>query len=163
MRLGLGAWGDARGVPHRPTAPTPGAPASPRQLSRLAITWACHPLGSLDDHLISNARIQEAADIYVLTPIRFRGSGAGTSQPGIPSLKNVLSRYRATAKLRRRFCWPRCSLRRTATPRCFAVPDDIATLNYTWRHHREIKRRAAATIGEIGGFATRSCPTSKSG
>jgi fatty-acyl-CoA synthase len=116
------------------------------QLARLAITWL-HPLGSLDDQLF---QLEDSeAQMLVVDAAAFRDRGGdlaakasiiktvftlGPADYGVDLLQAIEQAGHATA-------------------RCFAGPDDLATLNYTGgttgkskgalRHHRE-----------YGGFAT---------
>jgi fatty-acyl-CoA synthase len=115
------------------------------QLSRLSITWL-HPLGSLEDQLF---QIEDSeARILVIDADAFRDRGGdlagkasglkaiftlGPAQYGVDLLAEVDGAG-------------------TASPRCFAGPDDIATLNYTGGTTGKSKG-ALRTHREYGGFA----------
>src|SRR3954451_8787401 len=94
------------------------------QLSRFAITWL-HPLGSLEDQLF---QIEDCeAEILVIDAGAFllRGGELAARATG---LRHVFTLGRADygADL-----LAAAEAAGTATPRCFAGPDDVATLNYT--------------------------------
>ncbi|SDT12220.1 AMP-binding protein [Bradyrhizobium canariense] len=115
------------------------------QLSRLAITWL-HPLGSLDDQLF---QIEDSeAQVLVIDADTFRDRG-GDLSARTPNLKAIFTLGAAGYGID---LLAGVVAMGTATPRCLASADDIATLNYTGgttgkskgalRHHRE-----------YGGFA----------
>jgi len=122
------------------------------QLSQLPITWL-HPLGSLDDQLF---QLEDSeAELLVIDGASFRDRGGelagkatglktvftlGPAGYGVDLLAAVESAGHATA-------------------RCFAGPDDIATLNYTGgttgkskgalRHHRELGGFSSAILADF--------------
>jgi fatty-acyl-CoA synthase len=115
------------------------------QLSRLAVTWL-HPLGSLDDQLF---QIEDSeAQVLVIDADTFRDRGGdlatmasslraiftlGAAGYGIDLLAGIVAIG-------------------TATPRCLAGPDDLATLNYTGGTTGKSKG-ALRTHRQYGGFA----------
>jgi fatty-acyl-CoA synthase len=115
------------------------------QLSRLAVTWL-HPMGSLDDQLF---QIEDSeAQVLVIDADTFRDRGGdlatkasslraiftlGAAGYGIDLLAGVVAMG-------------------TATPRCLAGPDDLATLNYTGGTTGKSKG-ALRTHRQYGGFA----------
>src|SRR6267142_1078170 len=122
------------------------------QLSQLAITWL-HPLGSLDDQLF---QIEDSeALILVIDADTFRDRG-GDLATRASSLKNVFTLGPANYGVDLLATVERAG---TATPRCLAGPDDIATLNYTGgttgkskgalRYHREYGGFANAILSDF--------------
>ena len=122
------------------------------QLSRLAITWL-HPLGSLDDQLF---QIEDSeARILVIDADTFRARG-GDLATHASSLKTVFTLGPADYGVDLLAAVDHAG---TATPRCLAGPDDIATLNYTGgttgkskgalRYHREYGGYANAILSDF--------------
>jgi fatty-acyl-CoA synthase len=114
------------------------------QLSRLAITWL-HPLGSLEDQLF---QIEDSeAAMLVVDADTFRNRGGDLAAKS--KLKTVFTLGPANygADLLKAV-----EAAGTATPRCFAGPDDIATLNYTGGTTGKSKG-ALRSHREYGGFA----------
>jgi fatty-acyl-CoA synthase len=110
------------------------------QLSRLAVTWL-HPLASLDDQLF---QIEDSeAQVLVIDAAAFRDRGAQLAGRA-PGLKTVLTAGRADYGID---LLAAAEAGGSASPRCLAGPDDVASLNYTGgttgkskgalRHHRE--------------------------
>src|SRR6202048_3779511 len=110
------------------------------QLSRLSVTWL-HPLGSLDDQLF---QIEDSESrMLVVDADTFRDRG-GDLAVKASNLKTVFTLGPATYGVDLLAAVEDAG---TATPRCLAGPDDIATLNYTGgttgksqgalRYHRE--------------------------
>jgi fatty-acyl-CoA synthase len=94
------------------------------QLSRLAITWL-HPLGSLDDQLF---QLEDSeAQMLVVDGVTFRDRG-GELAARATGLKTVFTLGPAGCGAD---LLAAVEAAGSATPRCFAVPDDISTLNYT--------------------------------
>ena len=115
------------------------------QLSRLSITWL-HPLGSLDDQLF---QIEDSeARMLVVDADTFRDRGGDLASKA-SNLKAIFTLGPAGYGID---LLAAVDAAGTATPKSFAGPDDVATLNYTGgttgkskgalRHHRE-----------LGGFA----------
>ncbi len=122
------------------------------QLSRLAITWL-HPLGSLDDQLF---QLEDSeAQMLVVDGVTFRDRG-GELAARASDLKTVFTLGPAGygADLLQAV-----EAAGSATARCFAGPEDIATLNYTGgttgkskgalRHHREYSGFANAILADF--------------
>ena len=116
------------------------------QLSRLSITWL-HPLGSLDDQLF---QIEDSeAQMLVIDADAFRDRG-GDLAARAPGLKSVFTLGPANYGVD---LLAAIDAAGTATPRCLAGPDDIATLNYTGGTTGKSKG-ALRTHREYGGFAS---------
>jgi fatty-acyl-CoA synthase len=116
------------------------------QLSRLSITWL-HPLGSLDDQLF---QIEDSeAQMLVIDADAFRDRG-GDLAARAPGLKSVFTLGPANYGVDLLAALDAAG---TATPRCLAGPDDIATLNYTGGTTGKSKG-ALRTHREYGGFAS---------
>jgi fatty-acyl-CoA synthase len=116
------------------------------QLSRLSITWL-HPLGSLDDQLF---QIEDSeAEILVVDADAFRDRGGDLAAKAL-NLKNVFTLGPANYGVDLLAAIDSAG---TATPRSFAGPDDIATLNYTGGTTGKSKG-ALRTHRENGGFAS---------
>jgi fatty-acyl-CoA synthase len=114
-------------------------------LSRLSITWL-HPLGSLDDQLF---QIEDSdAEMLVIDADTFRDRG-GDLATRAPHLRNLFTLGPANYGVDLLAAADRAG---TASPRCFAGPDDIATLNYTGGTTGKSKG-ALRTHRELGGFA----------
>src|SRR3954447_25868883 len=122
------------------------------QLSRFAITWL-HPLGSLDDQLF---QLEDSeAQMLVVDGVSFRDRG-GELAARATSLKTVFTLGPAAYG---EDLLAATEAAGTATPRSFAGPDDIATLNYTGgttgkskgtvRHHRELGGFANAILADF--------------
>jgi fatty-acyl-CoA synthase len=122
------------------------------QLSRLAITWL-HPLGSLDDQLF---QIEDSeAEMLVVDSDAFRDRG-GDLAARAPNLKTVFTLGPASCGVDLLAAADDVG---TASPRCLAGPDDIATLNYTGgttgkskgalRYHREYGGFANAILSDF--------------
>ncbi|WP_338830586.1 AMP-binding protein [Bradyrhizobium sp. 27S5] len=122
------------------------------QLSRLAITWL-HPLGSLDDQLF---QIEDSeAEMLIVDGITFRDRG-GELAAKASGLKTVFTLGPADygADLLQAV-----EGTGSASPKNFALADDISTLNYTGgttgkskgalRHHREYGGFAAAILADF--------------
>src|SRR5882757_8990025 len=115
------------------------------QLSQLAVTWL-HPLGSLDDQLF---QLEDSeAQMLVVDGATFRDRG-GELAARASGVKTVFTLGPADygADLLKAV-----EAAGTATPRCFAGPDDIATLNYTGGTTGKSKG-ALRRHREYGGFA----------
>ena len=122
------------------------------QLSRLAITWL-HPLGSLDDQLF---QIEDSdAEMLVIDAATFRDRG-GDLAARAANLKTVFTLGSASYGVDLLAAIEQAG---TASPRCFAGADDIATLNYTGgttgkskgalRYHREYGGFANAILADF--------------
>jgi fatty-acyl-CoA synthase len=115
------------------------------QLSRLSITWL-HPLGSLDDQLF---QIEDSeALMLVVDADTFRDRG-GDLAAKASNLKAVFTLGPAGYGVDLLAAVESAG---TATPRSFAGPDDVATLNYTGGTTGKSKG-ALRTHREYGGFA----------
>ncbi len=122
------------------------------QLSRLAITWL-HPLGSLDDQLFQIEDSEARILVIDADTLRDRGGDLAT---GASSLKNVFTLGPASYGVDLLAAVDHAG---TATPRCLAGPDEIATLNYTGgttgkskgalRYHREYGGFANAILSDF--------------
>jgi fatty-acyl-CoA synthase len=122
------------------------------QLSRLAITWL-HPLGSLDDQVFQME--DSEARILVIDADTFRDRG-GELASRAPDLKAIFTLGAAGYGLD---LLAAIVAMGTATPRCLAGPNDIATLNYTGgttgkskgalRYHREYGGFANAILADF--------------
>ena len=122
------------------------------QLSRLAITWL-HPLGSLEDQLF---QIEDSeAGMLVIDAATFRDRG-GELAAKSSGLKHVFTLGPAGYGADLLAAVEQAG---TASPRCFAGADDIATLNYTGgttgkskgalRYHREYGGFANAILSDF--------------
>jgi fatty-acyl-CoA synthase len=122
------------------------------QLSRLAITWL-HPLGSLDDQLF---QIEDSdAQMLVIDAATFRDRG-GDIAAKAAGVKTVFTLGPASYGID---LLQAIEAAGSASPRCLAGPDDIATLNYTGgttgkskgalRYHREYGGFAAAILADF--------------
>jgi fatty-acyl-CoA synthase len=115
------------------------------QLSRLSITWL-HPLGSLDDQLF---QIEDSeARILVIDIDTFRDRG-GDLAAKAASLTTIFTLGPADYGVDLLAAVDDAG---TASARCFAGPDDLATLNYTGGTTGKSKG-ALRTHREYGGFA----------
>jgi fatty-acyl-CoA synthase len=122
------------------------------QLSQLAITWL-HPLGSLDDQLF---QLEDSeAQMLVIDGVTFRDRGGDLAAKAV-GVKTVFTLGPASygADLLQAI-----EAAGHASPRCFAGPNDIATLNYTGgttgkskgalRYHREYGGFASAILADF--------------
>jgi fatty-acyl-CoA synthase len=115
------------------------------QLSRLSITWL-HPLASLDDQLF---QIEDSeAQLLVVDVDAFRDRG-GDLAAKAPRLKTIFTLGPAGYGIDLLAAADGAG---TASPRCFAGPDDVATLNYTGGTTGKSKG-ALRLHREYGGFA----------
>ena len=114
------------------------------QLSQLAITWL-HPLGSLDDQLFQLEDSEAQMLVVDGTGYRDRGGDLAARAAG---LKKVFTLGPASYGVD---LLTTVEAAGSATPRCFAGPDDIATLNYTGGTTGKSKG-ALRTHREYGGF-----------
>src|SRR4051794_24985967 len=115
------------------------------QLSRLAITWL-HPLGSLEDQLF---QLEDSdAEVLVIDAGAFhdRGGELAAKAAWIENVFTVGPASYGTDLL------AAIAQAGTATARCLAVADDIATLNYTGGTTGKSKG-ALRYHREYGGFA----------
>jgi fatty-acyl-CoA synthase len=115
------------------------------QLSRLSITWL-HPLGSLDDQLFQIEDSEAQMLVVDADTFRDRGGDLATRASGL-KIVFTLGPANYGADL-----LAAADDAGTASPRCFAGPDDIATLNYTGGTTGKSKG-ALRTHREYGGFA----------
>src|SRR5882757_5102674 len=122
------------------------------QLSRLSITWL-HPMGSLDDQLF---QIEDSeAQMLIVDGVTFRDRG-GELAAKATGLKTVFTLGPAGYGVD---LLAAVEAAGSATARCFAGPDDIATLNYTGgttgkskgalRHHRELGGFSSAILADF--------------
>src|SRR5258707_8732141 len=122
------------------------------QLSQLAITWL-HPLGSLEDQLF---QLEDSeAQMLVIDGVTFRDRGGDLAAKAL-GVKTVFTLGPASygADLLQVI-----EAAGHASPRCYAGPDDIATLNYTGgttgkskgalRYHREYGGFANAILADF--------------
>ncbi len=122
------------------------------QLSRLAITWL-HPLGSLEDQLFQLEDSEARLLVVDADTFRDRGGELAARATGIGTVFTLGAAGYGSDLLNA------IDAAGTATPRCFAGPDDIATLNYTGgttgkskgalRHHREYGGFASAILADF--------------
>jgi len=115
------------------------------QLSQLALTWL-HPLGSLDDQLFQLG--DSDAEMLVVDAAAFRDRG-GDLATGAQGLKYVFTMGPANYGTDLLATVEQAG---SATARCLAGPDDIATLNYTGGTTGKSKG-ALRCHREYGGFA----------
>jgi fatty-acyl-CoA synthase len=122
------------------------------QLSRLALTWL-HPLGSREDQLF---QIEDSeAQVLVIDTSAFRDRGADLAA-GAGGVKTVFTMGPADYG---RDLLAVIEHAGFATARCLALPDDIASLNYTGgttgkskgalRHQREYGGFAGAILADF--------------
>jgi fatty-acyl-CoA synthase len=122
------------------------------QLSRLSVTWL-HPLGSLDDQLF---QLEDSeSQMLVVDADTFRDRG-GDLAARASNLKTVFTLGPANYGVDLLAAVEGAG---TATPRCFAGPDDIAILNYTGgttgkskgalRYHREYSGGVNAILSDF--------------
>jgi fatty-acyl-CoA synthase len=116
------------------------------QLSRLAITWL-HPLGSLQDQLFQLEDSEAQMLVVDAAAFRDRGGELAARAAGVKTVFTLGPADYGIDLLR--------AIEQTghATARCFAGPDDLATLNYTGGTTGKSKG-ALRTHREYGGFAT---------
>ena len=125
------------------------------QLSRLSIT-SLHPLGSLDDQLF---QLEDSeTQVLVVDADTFRDRG-GELAARASNLKAVFTLGPAGYGVD---LLAAVEAAGTATPRSFAGPDDIATLNYTGGTTGKVERRAALPPRRSAASPTPSWPISKS-
>ena len=122
------------------------------QLARLGITWL-HPLGSLQDQLFQLDDSEAAMLIIDADAFHDRGGELAARSAGLKAVFtighaeygiNLLNAIDAVGQ---------------ASPRCFAEPDDISTLNYTGgttgrskgalRYHRQYGGFAGAILADF--------------
>ena len=116
------------------------------QLARLSTT-ALHPLGSLDDQLF---QIEDSeAQVLVVDADTFRDRG-GDLAAKASNLKAVFTLGPASYGVD---LLAAIETSGSATPRCFAGPNDVATLNYTGGTTGKSKG-ALRTHREYGGWAS---------
>ncbi len=122
------------------------------QLARLSVT-SLHPLGSLDDQLF---QLEDSeAEVLVVDADTFRDRGGNLANRA-STLKAVFTLGPADYGID---LLQAADAAGTATARCFAGPDDLATLNYTggttgkskgaMRYHREIAGFANAILADF--------------
>src|SRR5262245_8562491 len=122
------------------------------QLSRLALTWL-HPLGSLDDQLFQLEDSEAQVLVVDASAFRDRGGQLATKAQGVHTVFTMgPASYGADLTAA-------AEQAGSATARCFASPDDLATLNYTGgttgkskgalRHHRQFSGFANAILADF--------------
>jgi fatty-acyl-CoA synthase len=122
------------------------------QLSQLAITWL-HPLGSLDDQLF---QLEDSeAEMLIVDAAAFRDRG-GDLVAKASGLKTVFTMGPANYGSDLLVAAEEAG---SASARCFAGPDDIATLNYTGgttgrskgalRYHHNMAAFASAILADF--------------
>ena len=114
------------------------------QLSRLAITWL-HPLGSLEDQLFQIEDSDAEMLVVDADTFRDRGGDLATKASGVKTAFTLGPANYGVDLL------AAVDAAGAATPRCFAGPDDVATLNYTGGTTGKSKG-ALRTHREVGGF-----------
>ncbi|MGH6741685.1 MAG: AMP-binding protein, partial [Bradyrhizobium sp.] len=122
------------------------------QLSQLALTWL-HPLGSLDDQLFQLEDSEAETLVVDAAAFRDRGGDLATRAQGLKHVFTMGPANYGTDLL------TAVEQAGSATARCLAGPDDIATLNYTGgttgkskgalRHHREYGGFANAILADF--------------
>ena len=122
------------------------------QLSRLAITWL-HPLGSLDDQLFQIEDSEAEMLIVDGATFRDRGGDLAARASGVKTVFTLGPANYGTDLLQA------VEAAGSATARCLAGPDDVATLNYTGgttgkskgalRYHREYGGYANAILADF--------------
>jgi len=122
------------------------------QLSRLSITWL-HPLGSLDDQLFQLEDSEARVLVVDAATFRIRGGDLAAKSSGLNAIFTLGPADYGVDLL------AAADSAGTATPRCLAGPDDIATLNYTGgttgkskgalRYHRENGGFASAILSDF--------------
>ena len=122
------------------------------QLSQLALTWL-HPLGSLDDQLFQLEDSEAETLVVDAAAFRDRGGDLATRAQGLKHIFTMGPANYGTDLL------TAVEQAGSATARCLAGPDDIATLNYTGgttgkskgalRHHREYGGFANAILADF--------------
>jgi fatty-acyl-CoA synthase len=122
------------------------------QLSRLSITWL-HPLGSLDDQLFQIEDSEAQMLVVDADAFRDRGGDLATRASGLKTIFTLGAANYGVDLL------AAVDDAGTASPRCLAGPDDIATLNYTGgttgkskgalRYHREYGGFANAILSDF--------------
>jgi fatty-acyl-CoA synthase len=115
------------------------------QLSRLSITWL-HPLGSLDDQLFQIEDSEARMLIVDVDAFRDRGGSLAAKAGNLTTIFTLGSADYGVDLL------AAVDAAGSASPLCLAVPDDIATLNYTGGTTGKSKG-ALRTHREYGGFA----------
>jgi fatty-acyl-CoA synthase len=114
------------------------------QLSRLSITWL-HPLGSLDDQLFQIEDSEARILIVDVDAFRDRGGSLAAKAGNLTTIFTLGSADYGVDLL------AAVDAAGTASPLSLAVPDDIATLNYTGGTTGKSKG-ALRTHREYGGF-----------
>jgi len=122
------------------------------QLSQLVITWL-HPLGSLDDQLFQIEDSEARVLVVDADAFRDRGGDLAAKASGLSAIF-TLGRANYGVDL-----LASAEAAGNASPRCFAAPDDVATLNYTGgttgkskgalRHHREYAGFAGSILADF--------------
>src|SRR5258707_4425693 len=114
------------------------------QLSQLAITWL-HPLGSLDDQLFQLEDSESQMLVVDAAAFRDRGGDLAAKASGIKTVFTLGPANYGADLLQA------IEAAGSATPRSFAGPDDLATLNYTGGTTG--KSKGALRYHRDGGFA----------
>jgi len=122
------------------------------QLSQLVVTWL-HPLGSLDDQLFQIEDSESRVLVVDADAFRDRGGDLAARAPGLTKVF-TLGRANYGSDL-----LAAVETAGSASPRCFASLDDVATLNYTGgttgkskgalRHHRENASYIASILADF--------------
>src|SRR5258708_14676876 len=115
------------------------------QLSRLSITWL-HPLRSLEDQLFHIDDSEARMLVVDADTFRDRGDALASQSSGLKAVFTLGSANYGADLL------AAVDRAGTASPQCFAGPDDISTLNYTGGTTGKSKG-VLRTHREYGGFA----------
>ena len=116
------------------------------QLARLGITWL-HPLGSLEDQLFQLDDSEAVMLVVDAAAFRDRGGELAAKAAGLRAVFTMGPAEYGTDLLQA------VEAAGHAMPRCFAGPDDIATLNYTGGTTGKSKGALRYHL-QYGGFAT---------